>query len=145
MSLPSITSANAVYMLGVQNLFPVAQQLQNFSTDSAFDTEAAEMGVAEKGVDGVMVAGYVPYMNSQTIMLSAASTSVAIFDALIAAEKVAKEKYVLFGTIRMVSTGYGYTLTNGVLTRAPVMPNARRTLQPRSFVIMWDDIQPSPI
>ena len=145
MSISSITSANAVYMLGVLGLFPTAQQLENFSTDSAYDTEAVEMGVVEKGVDGLTVSGFVPYLASQSIMLQASSASNFMIDQVIAAEKVAKEKYVFFGTIRMKSIRSVYNLTGGILSRGSVMPAARRTLQPRTFTIVWDDITTSPM
>ena len=140
-----ITSANSVYSLGVLNLFPVAQTLQNYSTDSAFDTDAVEMAVVEKGVDGLMVAGWVPFLNMQTIMLSAASTSNALFDQVIAAQKTATEVYEFFGTIKIPAIKTTYTLTGGILTRAPIMPGVRKTLQPRSFQLTWGDITPSPM
>jgi hypothetical protein len=145
MAVGNITSANSVYMLGVLILFPTAQKLENFGTDSAFDTEAVEMAIAEKGVDGKMVAGFVPFMNTQTITLSAASPSRALFDQVIAAQKTALQTYEFFGIIDMPSVGVSYVLSGGILTRGPLMPNAQRTLRPTQYTLMWDDITAGPL
>ena len=145
MPVGNITSANAIYMLGVINLFPVAQKLESFSTDSSFDTEAAEMAEVQKGVDGKMVAGFIPYMSSQSIMLQPSSSSIALFDTVIQASKAAKTTYEFFGLVKVPALMTTYTLRGGILTRGPVMPPARKVLQPRTFTLMWDDITPSPM
>ncbi len=143
--MANITSANAVFMLGITSLFPTPQQVQGFSTDAAFETDAIEAAEVMKGVDGFMSAGWVPTMNRMTVNLQADSSSGSLFDAWIQANKAARNIYFANGIITLVSTGNEYNLIQGVLTSYPPIPPARRVLQPRAFVITWSDISPVPV
>ena len=58
-ALGNITSANAVLVLGVEELYPVGVQLTNFSTDQMLSSDAMEIAQVRMGVDGGMAAGYV--------------------------------------------------------------------------------------
>ena len=42
MANATLTVANSVYMLMIVDLFPVPQQLQGYSVDDVFSTEAVE-------------------------------------------------------------------------------------------------------
>lgn len=141
----TITAANAVYMLDIPGLYPVPQRLQGFGTDSAFDTDASEPAETMMGVDGILSAGFVPFMTRQTITLQADSPSVLIFEDWLAAMKQAREVLFANATIVLPSVGRKYTNTRGVVTSVPAIPGTRKVLQPRAFVITWGDISPAQV
>lgn len=141
----TITAANSVYLLAVLPIFPVPQLLQGYSADAAFETDASEPAEVVIGVDGIMSAGYVPFLTRQTISLMPDSPSSDLFENWITAEKVAREVYYALGFVSLPSTGRKYALTQGVLTAAPPIPGTRKVLQARNFVITWGDITASPI
>ena len=74
-ALGNITSANAVLVLGVEELYPVGVQLTNFATDQMLSSDDMEIAQARMGVDGGLAAGYVPNPFSLTITLEASSPS----------------------------------------------------------------------
>lgn len=133
----TITSANAVYMLGIDSVFPTPQQIQQFGVDEAFDTEVAMITETQVGVDGEGVAGWVPREIRQTLTLLASSPSFLIFEAWVNAMDQAREVLYANGTIVIPSIGRKYSMAKGTLTRYPAIPNARRVLANRRFELVW--------
>jgi hypothetical protein len=95
------------------------------------------------GVDGKMSSGYVPTQKVMTITFQPDSPSISKFEYLIAATKAAKDTFNLSGTIALSSIGRAYALTNGVLTNYKPLPDAKKVLQPVTYKITWQDIEPS--
>jgi hypothetical protein len=141
----SITSSNANLTLGVTGLFPVAQKMQGFAADNIYDTEALEQAETMMGVDGILSGGYVYNPVSQGISLMADSPSVAFFDSWIAAMRQAGEIYTAFGVTFLPGTNRKYAHTKGFLVSAPIMPDAKKVLQPRKFTIRWESVLPAPV
>lgn len=142
--MATITAANSVFMLGVASLFNIPIKMQGYAADDAFSTEEVEMMEKYIGVDGKLSAGYIPYIVPFVFTLSPDSPSCAIMDALIAAEKVAREKFVLNATIILPSTGFIYAFTTGFLDRGSVMPSAGKVLKPRKFSLDFQDLSVAP-
>lgn len=140
----TLTAANSVYMLAVRGLYPIAQLLQGYATDAAFDTDASEPTENVMGVDGKMSSGFVPFMTMQTINLQADSDSVEVFENWLAAMKTAREVLYADATVILPSVQRKYSLTQGSLSSVPPIPGSRKILQPRAFRITWADISPAP-
>jgi hypothetical protein len=141
----TITSANSVFLLGVTGVFPTAQQLGGYSADAAWAVADVEVGEFLLGVDGNLSAGWLPQMMKQTISLQADSTSGFLFETWQQAENAAKEKIGCFGVLTIPGIRRVYTLTGGYLGTTKPMPDAKKTLAPRDFVITWGSIVPAPI
>lgn len=141
----TITAANSVYFLAIAGLYPTPQQLQGFSADAAFDTDASEPAEVVIGVDGRMSAGYVPFLTKQTISIMPDSLSSQMFEDWLAAQKAAREVYIANAVITLPSVNRAYVLTSGVMTSIVSIPGTRKVLQARNFVITWGDINPVPI
>ena len=139
----TITAANAVFMLGVTNLFPTQQQLQGFMADAAFTTESVDVAENVLGVDGVMSSGWLPRMYPQNISVMPGSPTSLLFETWQQTQDTAQELLLAFGTITLPATGRKYTLNNGVLTKFVPIPEARKTLQGRAFTITWNSIIPA--
>lgn len=140
----TITSANSVFYLGVTGVFPTAQKLSNYSADDAFSAEDVDSAEVTKGVDNNMAYGWIPYNVPMAIVFQANSDSITLFDQWIAAELAAQEKFPAFGTIRLTAINKKYTLSNGVLQRHKAFPDAKKTLQPITYRLVWDKIEPAP-
>lgn len=140
----TITAANAIYTLAVSRVFPIPQQLAGYSTEAAFDTEASEPAEVVIGVDGILSAGFVPFLTTQTIHLQADSLSNVMFETWNAAQKASFEIFLAQGSISMPSIQRQWTLTNGVLRSFVPIPSAHKVLQPRDYTIVWGSIDPAP-
>ena len=143
--MSSITSANAIYMLGISSLFPVPQQLQGFSADDVFSTDPLEVAETMMGVDGVLSGGFVFSTVVQGISLQADSASNDVFDQWWNAQRQIRDLYYANGTVILPSVGKKYTLTKGILKTYPAVPDAGKTLKPRKFTIHWQSVTLAPV
>lgn len=141
----TITAANSVIMLSILGLFPVPQQLQGFSADTAFSSEAFASVEVVMGVDGNMSAGWVPIEKKMSIMIMPDSPSIAIFDAWYAAQEAARELFFAEGLIVLPSVNRELTMLKGVLSTYPPFPEVGKVLKARTFGITWQSVLPAPI
>ena len=141
----TITSANSVFTITVPGLFPAPVQLQGYSSDRAFTSDALVLSEVQMGVDGRMTAGYTPAPTVQTVTLQADSPSRDIFTTIIQASKTAREVYYIYGSISLPSTGEAFSVVRGVLTTAKQIPDANKVLAPVDFQITWQSVDRSLI
>ena len=127
------------------SIFPAPVQIEGYSSDKAFATDALELAEINMGVDGRMTGGYVPMPVNQTITLQADSPSRAIFNAIIAATKVSGDVFYLTGNLTLPSTGEKFALTRGLLRTVKQIPDANKVLQPVDYVITWQSVDPAPL
>lgn len=133
----TITSANSVFLLGIDSVYPTPQQLQEFGVDDAFTTDIVDTAETQVGVDGYGVGGFVPSAPMMTIRFLASSQSITIFENWIGAQFTANEIFYANGLITQPSVKRSYTMYKGVLTRVNTLADARRVLQNREFHIQW--------
>lgn len=138
--MATITSANSILSLAINNYFPVPQTIQGFAVDDAFEGEAVQQSEVLMGVDGKLSAGkvFVPY--KMTIHLQADSPSVFLFDSWRNAQDAAVDVFSASGSITLPSTSMVYTLQNGFLTSATPFPAVKKTLEPLVYEITWQRI-----
>ncbi|QHC34157.1 phage tail fiber protein [Komagataeibacter xylinus] len=135
-----ITAANSIFVITVTSLLQAPVRLENYAADRAWDAPELEMAETEMSIDGYLNAGWVPNPVDQTVSLSAASSSVPVFEAIIAAQQTARSLYRIGGEITLTSTGRKYTMVNGLLRAASVLPAAGRVLETRTFAIRWQSV-----
>jgi len=133
----TLTSATCIYSITIDQVYTSPQTLQGFGVNEAFATDAAETAEVQLGVDGIMAAGWLPRVTPQTITLMATSPSFIVFEDWVAAMDAAQEILYADAVITIPGIKRKYTLSQGALTRYPALPNARRTLEQRQFVIAW--------
>ena len=142
--MASITSANAVIILTSPLLFPAPVPIQGFAADDIFSVQPLKSAEVLMGVDGILSAGFVFVPIEWDISLQADSASNTFFDTIYSAQQTAQDVYRIGGTVVLPGIATGYTLTNGVMTSYPPMPDAAKTLKMRKFGITWEKILPSP-
>ena len=140
----SITSANALLFLSVQNLFNTPQQIQQFSADDIYDMPSIRSSETSMGVDGILSGGFVFVAIAQTIMLQANSPSNSFFEQWWLAQQVAEDVFIANGSITLNSLGEKWTMTRGYLSGYTPAPRAAKILQPRRFEITWNQVLPQP-
>ena len=138
--MANLTVVNSVILLSVDGLFPVAQQLQQFSAENIFETEEIEVAETSMGVDGTLSAGLVYVPISQSYNLQANSPSIATFDKIYQSQIAQKDVYKIQMSITIPALGTKYTMTNGFLKKYPPTANAHKIAQPRKFTIEWERI-----
>lgn len=139
----NITSANADLQLAVTDFYPIPQQIQGFSADDIFDSDAVTPNEVSMGLDGKLSAGRTRVATPMNITLQSDSLSNDFFENWDQAEKASGQTFYAQGQVTLPGTGRKYTLTNGVLTSLPRTPSAKRTLQPRRYTITWEDVSPA--
>jgi len=140
----SITSSNAIIQLVIPEVFPAPMQLQQFSADDVFGTDALVPAEIVMGVDGHQSAGFVYVSTKQNFTLMADSPSNDVFDLWWGASQAAGEVITANAVIVLKSIGRKYQMTKGVLSSYAPAPDAKRTLQQRRFEITWERFSPSP-
>lgn len=140
----SITASNAVIMLNIPLVFPAPVQLQGFSADNVFGTDALAESEVQMGVDGLLSAGFVYVPVKQNYTLMANSESNDVFDAWRAANVAQGESIEADAIVLLKSIAKKFTMTKGYLTSWQPAPDAQRVLQPRRHEITWERISPSP-
>ena len=139
----SLTGANAVFMLGITDVFDVPQQLQGYAADDAFAAEPVETTEISMGVDGRMGAGFVFVPYRMRIILQADSDSNDLFDDWDAAQRITRQVFRATGIVIMLDLGKKWTLARGVLSSHIPIPGVKKLLQPRNYAITWESISPA--
>jgi hypothetical protein len=138
--MSSLTSANSVIMLTIDGLYNTPQQIQGYSADDIFDMSQVSNAETSMGIDGRLSAGWIPAPKVQTFTLQADSASCSFLDNWIQSEQQIREKLICNGSISLTAVGNAYTMVRGFLTSFNILPDAKKFLQPRKFVITWQDV-----
>jgi len=132
-------------MLAISDLYLIPQQLQQFSADDIFDTESMDVAETAMGVDGNLAGGYVFVPVKMGVTLMANSKSNDIFDNWNLAQRQQKDLFFATMTALQPSLGKKWALSGGILSTWKPTPDAKKTLQPRKYMITWETIGPAPI
>lgn len=143
--MKTITSANSSFVLVVPEVFPIPIQVQGYAADDAFASEPVDSAEALMGVDGLMSAGFTPFITKLAVTLQADSPSIDQFEIWLGAQQVRKDLFMATATISLPSLGKSYIFTKGALTRVTPMPPAKKVLQPVNYEISWESCQPVPL
>lgn len=140
----SITSANTVLTLSQTTLFPTPVRIQGFAADDVYDLDQVQLVEESMGVDGVLSFGFVFTARRQTISLQADSASNSFFDTIMLQQQAALDVYPLTGQILLPGISTKFNMINGALRDYNPGPSAKKTLQRRSFIVVWNTILPAP-
>jgi hypothetical protein len=151
MAIKTITAANSQFVLTLlanglaPAPIPVPFQLEGYAADAAFLIDPVESAETIMGVDGRMSAGFLPTITAQQITLMPDSPSIEIFETWFGAQKALRELFFANGSIALPSVGKSYVLTKGALKRVTQAPPVGKVLQPMTYQIDWNDVQPVPL
>lgn len=140
-----ITSANAELILTVEEIFPSGFALEMFGTDQAFNMDAIDITETRKGVDGKMVAGYVPVIYPLNITLEASSPSRYSLSTVWEAMAINKKVYAVNLIATLPSIGERLSWTTGVLKNGQVVPSAQKVLSPTTWLFHFQDFERAKI
>jgi len=138
----TITSADAIIMLTVTNLYTSGVQLQGFAADNIYGTEALELAETVRGADGKLSAGFVYGNINQTIHIMPDSESRVIFDTWSTTSRTSVAVFRCNATVILPAIGRKYACVNGVLKSWKALPDAGRILQASQAIIEWESITP---
>ena len=141
----NITSADAVFLLSVAEIFNKPVPIQGFSADSAFAEDTMAPSEVVMGIDGHLSAGMLHVPIKQKITIMPDSESVLLFDTWYMAQKTDRSIYYASGTIILNSVKKVYTLTRGVLTGIKLIPDVKKVLQAHEYEITWESVTTSII
>lgn len=141
----TITSANSIFMLSVEGLYPTPRQIQGYSADNMFGLDPITSNVTSMGIDGLLSGGFVHSAKMMSITLQADSLSNDIFERWHEAMIKTRETMIADGLVTLPAINRKFTLTRGFLTSYSPAPTAGQTLQPRQYQITWGAISPAPM
>lgn len=139
----TITSSNSVVTISVPGLFPAPRQLQGYSADRAWTSNARVLAETQMGVDGRMTAGKVNNPVEQTFSLQGDSPSKTIFNEIARAMDQTGDVFYINGTILLPSTGESFVCSRGVLTSYKALPDASKVIDAMDYVITWESVKPT--
>lgn len=128
-----ITSANATLVLTVEEVFPSGVKLEQFATDQSWSMNESTIAVTRMGVDGQMVAGWVPNIKEVTIMLEASSPSYLSMAQVYQAMEQKRGLYRCTLTATIPSIKKTITWTQGVMVTGTPVPSAQQVLAPTTW------------
>ncbi|EBI2217019.1 hypothetical protein NXJ12_003302 [Salmonella enterica] len=138
----TITAADAIITLTVNNLYPSGVQLQGFAADNVYGTDPLVLAETVRGIDGKLSAGFVYSNIIQTFHIMPDSPSRDIFDTWSTTSRTSRAVFRCNAVVLLPAIGRKYTCVNGVLKQWKALPDAARTLQPGQAVIEWETITP---
>lgn len=141
----SITSANAIFTMTIDTVAPVAFVLENWSVDSAWETEAYAQLETRMSMDGYLNVGFVWRSVNMTLTLQPGSSSIDVFRQLQTGQMAATKEYRIGGTLHLPSINQKFTLTNGVMKSGSILPNGGETLAEQAFNFEWERVYPAAI
>lgn len=133
MSVGDITSANATVILQVKTLFPAGFELEQFSTDQSYSQGEITVAEDRMGVDGQLVAGWIPNIKTVTISLEASSPSYTYMATLYRACEKKRGFYTCTLIATVPSIGKTFTWTDGVLKSGTPVPAGKKVLDPTAW------------
>lgn len=142
--MSTLTSADSVLMLVVPGLYDTPQNLQGYAADDIFTVGQVSSAETSMGLDGILSAGWIPQIKQMTIMLQANSSSVSIFDQWVDTQEDARELLPCTLVVSVSGVNMIYNCTNGFMTSQTLLPDAKKILQPRSFVLSFGSIKGQP-
>ena len=140
-----ITSANAEAILTVEDIFPSGIALQMFGTDQALSMEAVDITETRKGVDGKLVAGFVPAIYPLTITLEAARPSLVNLATVWEAMAANKRVYACTLVCTVPSIKSVFTWSTGVLKNGAPFPALEKVLGATTWAFDFQDFERSGI
>lgn len=140
MPLGDITSANATVILTVEGLFPAGIRLEQFATDQSYSQDELTIAEDRMGVDGQLVAGWVPSIKTVTIMLEASSPSYASLAQLYRACEQKRGFYACRLVASVPGIGKTFSWTNGVLKSGTPVPAGKKVLDPTTWKFDFADM-----
>jgi len=133
MPTADITSANAILVMTVANLFPAGVTLQGFSTDQSYSQDELQVTEDRMGVDGNLVAGWIPSIKPVTVILEASSPSYTAMCQLYRAMEKKRGIYTVKLVATIPSIARIYTWTEGVLKSGQPVADGKKILDPTSW------------
>lgn len=141
----NLTSANTIIHLAVIGLIATPTRLQGFATDDVFSTDDVNGVETMMGVDGKLSAGFVPQPKIQRYVLQADSKSNDFFERWARQQELTKEVYIASGLAHLIGLERKYVMTRGFLTAHSPVATMKKTAQPRTYTITWEQITSADI
>lgn len=140
-----ITSANAEAILTVEQIFPSGIVLQQFGTDQALNMDAIDIAETRKGVDGKLVAGFMPVIYPVSITLEASSPSLQSLATVWQAMSANRRVYACTLVCTVPSIKAVFTWSTGVLKNGAPFPSMQKVLAPTTWQFDFQDFERSGI
>lgn len=131
--LGDITSANATLVLTVDSLFPAGITLEQFATDQSFSMDELTIAEDRMGVDGNLVAGWVPSIKAVTIMLEASSPSYIALAQYYRANEQKRGFYRCELVASVPSIARTFIWSQGLLKSGTPVPAGKKVLDPTTW------------
>lgn len=136
----NITSANATGVLVVDELFPNGITLAMFATDAALAADDETLAETRMGVDGRMVAGYIPSIKVLTLSLESVSPAARGIDTVAAAMRANMTVYGVTLVFTVPALRQTWTYSTGVLKSLKPTPDVKKVLDMRVFKLDFEGV-----
>lgn len=136
----SLTSADCIINMTVDNLYPSGFKLEQFEAQNIF--EMADTTIAEtiRTADGKLTGGFIFGDLPWTFHIQPDSPTRGKVDIWYQTSQTSKAIFRCNAIVMLPSLSRKYVLTNGILKSWKPLPSAGRILQPIAGQIEWETI-----
>lgn len=143
--MKTITSANAVLIITVEDIYPNGVEVQKFAADAAFATSDLTLAETRMGVDGQLAAGYTPQPIPLNVSLEADSPSYDVFANVMERQRTNMTLYQITAQITIPSLGKEFVLEKGVLQTGHPFSDSKKVLDPTSWGFVFESFHSASI
>lgn len=134
-----ITSANSKLRIVVPALFPAGFDVDDYSVDAMWSSEAVQNAEDAMSADGKYHAGYVYNPVPFIINLMPTSNAAKLLDQWWSAERTAIAKFECNAYLSIPSLDADYQMVNGIIFSWPPVPDGARVLRPRAATFRFEN------
>lgn len=138
--MATITSANSVFSIAIDPIYPTARTLEGFGVDDAFTSETIEKTIMQIGVDGRPAIAYVFRPIPISVTLQANSPSIDIFNKWANTMDAMREALPCNAIIELPAIGKRFVMSIGALTGYTPVMTATEYLNDITFTITFSSI-----
>lgn len=138
--MSTITSANSVFTISIDPIYPSSVTLQGYGVDDAFASESVEKTLMQIGVDGLPALAYVFRTADVNITLQSNSPSVDVFTRWANTMDSIREALPCNAVIELPAIGKRYVMSVGALTGYTPVPTTTEYINDITYTITFSKI-----
>lgn len=139
--LRSISSANSVLTLSVEEIEPSGFTVDDFSSGDPYGSDNVTSTVIRMTQGGKLLAGFKHTSKPFKIILEPTSSALQKLLNVINHEKLNGKKYIFNGILYIPGIEKDFNLINGVLESHPELISSKEVLEPTTWQFQFENIE----
>nr|DAI16313.1 MAG TPA: Protein of unknown function (DUF3277) [Caudoviricetes sp.] len=144
-NLRSISSANSVLTLSVEEIDPSGFVVDDFSSGDPYGSDNVTSTVIRMTQDGKLLAGFKHTSKPFKIILEPTSSALQKLLNVVNHEKLNGKNYFFNGTLYIPSLELEFSLISGVIESHPELISSKEVLEPTTWQFQFENVELSSV